>query len=182
MTTSITKSSEVSDCRTSNCECSRPNSKPNLGSDIIGLKTVDPQTHPDTQKVNDAHCSNGPATPVCILFVDDEPMVVKMGKRLLSKLGYSIEGFTNSEEALNHFQINPQAFDIVITDETMPGLKGHALAKALLKIRPNIPIILSTGYCDNIDPQIAKSIGIKEFVSKPIEISRLDTIIRHILA
>ncbi len=102
-----------------------------------------------------------------ILFVDDEEMICSSFEDVLSSLGYKIFIFRNPIEALNKFILDPKAFDLVITDMTMPEMTGNNLAKELVKVRPNIPIILCTGYSDNIvDKNINKEI--KKVLLKPI--------------
>jgi CheY-like chemotaxis protein len=89
---------------------------------------------------------------------------------------------TNSRQALKEFQADPNRFDLVITDQTMPYMPGSELAKELLRIRPDIPIILCTGHSSVIDLEIAKSIGIKAFVMKPVSKKVLAKKIRDVLA
>jgi DNA-binding NtrC family response regulator len=116
-----------------------------------------------------------------ILFVDDEELIAHMGSRLLEYHGYRVTYKTDSTEALEHFLYKPQRYDLVITDHTMPHIKGTELSKELLKIRPDIPIILCTAGI-NITPQEAKKIGIREFIPKPFDSDRLVRTIRSMLA
>jgi CheY-like chemotaxis protein len=87
----------------------------------------------------------------------------------------------SSNEALELFRVNPQRFDLVITDMTMPNMTGDTLAKALMKIRPDIPIILCTGFSERISEEKAKAIGVKEFVMKPLAMSDFARRIRKVL-
>jgi two-component system, cell cycle sensor histidine kinase and response regulator CckA len=103
-----------------------------------------------------------------ILFVDDDEALMEWGRETLRRLGYEVIGVTESRDALSLFLDNPGSFDVVITDYTMPVMTGFALAKELLRVRPNIPIILYTGHNDNASPQKAKKVGIKEFLMKPL--------------
>jgi len=116
-----------------------------------------------------------------ILFVDDEETIVRLGKELLSPLGYTVEVHTNSPEALNAFRQNPQRYDLVITDQTMPGLTGEALSRELLRIRPELPIILCTGFSHIMTAEKAKALGIQAYLMKPLAIRDLAPIIRHVL-
>ncbi len=116
-----------------------------------------------------------------ILFVDDEETIVRLGKELLSQLGYTVEVHTNSLEALNVFRNNPQRFDLVITDQTMPGLTGEALSRELLRIRPELPIILCTGFSHIMTAEKAKTLGIQAYLMKPLAIRDLAPIVRHVL-
>jgi PAS domain S-box-containing protein len=103
-----------------------------------------------------------------LLFVDDEVPIVKVFTRILENLGYSITGTTSSTEALGLFRARPDNFDLVITDMTMPDMNGDALAKKIISLRPDIPIILCTGYSKMISRSTAFEIGIKALVHKPI--------------
>ena len=86
-----------------------------------------------------------------ILFVDDEVPIVRMGQKILGRLGYTVVGATISTEALEAFRDAPAAFDLVITDQTMPGLTGEALIAEVRKLRADIPVILCTGYSQKMN-------------------------------
>jgi PAS domain S-box-containing protein len=116
-----------------------------------------------------------------ILFVDDEETIVRLGKELLTQLGYTVEVHTSSIEALSVFRQDPHRFDLVITDQTMPGLTGEALSRELLRIRPDLPIILCTGFSHVISAERAKALGIQGYLMKPLAIRDLVPIIRHVL-
>jgi signal transduction histidine kinase len=116
-----------------------------------------------------------------VLLVDDETMLVDMGRQVLTRLGYQVTACTSSVEALQHFQNDPAGFDLVITDMTMPHLTGKELATALLKIKPALPIILCTGFSETITEETAKRIGIKAFILKPIVMSDLAETMRKVL-
>lgn len=116
-----------------------------------------------------------------ILFLDDEMVLAHMGKEMLKRLGYRVTVRTSSVEAFEAFRAQPEKFDLVITDQTMPNMTGEELAKKILAIRPEIPIILYTGYSTLIDEAKAKAAGIKELVAKPIEKALLAKTIRKVL-
>jgi PAS domain S-box-containing protein len=116
-----------------------------------------------------------------ILFVDDEEVVVDANKRILKGLGYRVTSTMDSGDALVIFKKNPENFDIVITDMTMPYMTGAKLAGELLKIRPEIPIILCTGYSYLITPEKAREIGIKKFLMKPFSRREIAEAIRSVL-
>ncbi len=116
-----------------------------------------------------------------ILFVDDEAVLVQVGKQMLEHLGYEVVARTSSIEALEAFCAKPKKFDLVITDQTMPNMTGTRLTKELLNIRPEIPIILCTGYSEAISPKTAKTLGIKKIVTKPIALRELAETIRDVL-
>ncbi len=116
-----------------------------------------------------------------ILFIDDEELLVNMNKVMLEKLGYRVTASTNSKEALQIFQEQHDQFDLIITDQTMPGLTGAELAHRVIQIRPDIPIILCTGYSSVISEEQAIKMGIKAFAYKPIRMSDLANLIRKVL-
>jgi two-component system cell cycle sensor histidine kinase/response regulator CckA len=116
-----------------------------------------------------------------ILFVDDEEDLVDMAQQMLERLGYSVTATTSSLEALEVFKAQPEHFALVITDQTMPHMTGADLAKELLRIRPDIPIILCTGFSEVISAEEAKSLGIREFVMKPFATREIAEITRHVL-
>ncbi|MBW2168987.1 MAG: response regulator, partial [Deltaproteobacteria bacterium] len=116
-----------------------------------------------------------------VLFVDDEPALVEIGKQMLERLGYEVTTRTSSIEALELFKAKPDRFDLVITDMTMPHMTGERLARELMKIRPDIPIILCTGFSERISEEKAKGMGIKAFVMKPLVMRDLANTVRKVL-
>lgn len=116
-----------------------------------------------------------------ILFVDDEESIVFVGRNRLDRLGYKTEAQMNPDKALKLFRNNPDQFDLVITDMTMPEMTGEQLAKEVLKIRPDMPIIICTGFSEKIDDEKAKEIGIRQYVEKPLNRSDLAKLVRHVL-
>jgi PAS domain S-box-containing protein len=116
-----------------------------------------------------------------VLLVDDEPQITFMMKHMLEELGYNCEIFNDSISALDKFRSDPLGFDLVITDQTMPKLLGTELSRKVLEIRPEMPIILNTGYSPVASRSEAKKIGIKEFMMKPITISELSVTIERAL-
>ena len=126
------------------------------------------------QKVNSEHkpVENVPIGKERILFIDDENILVEMGTTMLEGLGYEVTGCTDSTEALNLFHNDPERFDVIITDQTMPGMTGIDLARRILLIKPGIPVILCTGYSNLVDETLAKSYGVKAFAMKPVTKTR----------
>ncbi len=116
-----------------------------------------------------------------VLVVDDEPMLVDIAKRMLQKLGYQVTTRMSPIEALELFRSRPQDFDVVITDLTMPQMTGDVLAKKLLNVRPDIPVILCTGFSASITEEKARAMGIKAFLMKPILMSQVAEIIRRVI-
>ena len=105
-------------------------------------------------------------------------MILQANDEILKKLGYEVISKSDPEEAFKIFHDNPDAFDLILTDMTMPRLTGENLAKKVLTIRPDIPIILTTGYSELISPEKARSIGIRDFLMKPLTIDVLSSSIR----
>lgn len=115
-----------------------------------------------------------------ILFVDDEEALANLAVEMLSCRGYRVTSRTSSIDALNLFREDPQGFDLVITDMTMPEMTGDKLAQELLAIRGDVPIILCTGYNEHISEERALEIGIKEFILKPLDMGTLTRTIRKV--
>ena len=116
-----------------------------------------------------------------ILLIDDERALVDIGKKTLECLGYIVSTETNGIEALELFREHPDNFDIVISDMTMPNMTGEKLAKEILKICPDIPIILCTGFSKEMTTEKAMAMGIREFIIKPFSIQELAKTIRKVL-
>jgi len=116
-----------------------------------------------------------------ILFVDDEEAITKLGKISLERIGYKVTTVLDGQKALELFRKNPERFNLVVTDQTMPKLTGETLAHELLKLRPDIPIILCTGHSEAISPERSKAIGISSFLYKPITPKELGRVVREVL-
>jgi len=116
-----------------------------------------------------------------ILFVDDEEAIRLTYGEQLKRLGYQITTAENGRKALDEFQVSPARFDLVITDQSMPQMEGIALAKAVKKIRPDIPLILCSGYSDILSDEDLKAAEISEILTKPIVKSHLAGMIRKAL-
>ena len=116
-----------------------------------------------------------------ILCVDDEQSLIELAKNMLKKLGYRVETRTLPVEAIEVFKAAPDKFDLVISDMTMPAMTGVGLAKKMMQIRPEIPVIICTGYSEQIDESRAKELGIKGFLMKPFTIRELSKTVRQVL-
>ena len=116
-----------------------------------------------------------------ILLLDDDDSIVHTLEQMLGRMGYHITAMTNSLEALKTFETNPQRFDLVITDITMPKMTGDQFAQAIISIRPDIPVILTTGFSDRLNQKQAEQLGIKAFLMKPVERELLLKTVRKVL-
>ena len=116
-----------------------------------------------------------------ILFVDDEKALVELGEDLLAELGYEVTCRTSSREALTLFRLEPSRFDLIITDQTMPDLTGVDMAREMLVIRPDVPVILTTGFSHLVDADRALAAGIKAFAMKPLTKKEIAKTIRKVL-
>ncbi len=116
-----------------------------------------------------------------ILVVDDEEAIVQMEEIALRHLGYEVEAFGSSVKALEAFENNPEHFDCIITDQTMPTLTGADLARRLLKIRPNLPIVLCSGFSEAINDEKAHELGIREYIMKPMTTRVLAEAVHRVL-
>ncbi len=116
-----------------------------------------------------------------ILVADDEEIIVQFTEEILRILGYTVTVAKDGEQALDFFKANPEKFDLLITDMTMPGMIGTDLARHVLQIKPDFPIILCTGHSDKVNQNIAKEIGIKEYRIKPIAGLELAKMVRQLL-
>ena len=116
-----------------------------------------------------------------ILLVDDEKIIIGITKKMLKRLGYKVTARTSSKEAFEVFRSKPDKFDLIITDMTMPKMTGEALAKKIMAVNPEIPVILCTGFSDKIDETKAKESGISSFIMKPIIMYEMAKTIREVL-
>lgn len=116
-----------------------------------------------------------------ILLVDDEDIQVRTMTAMLERLGFQVVGKTDAREALREFRRLPEDFDLVITDQNMPRLTGEKLAGKILRLRPDMPIILCTGYSEQMNEETAKAKGIRAFVMKPFSLLEIAGTIRRVL-
>ena len=152
-------------------------STPGQGSTFnIYLPVIDREVEPETGIERPIPTGNEH-----ILFIDDEQAIAGMNKQILERLGYEVVARTSSLEALELFKAQPDNFDLVITDMTMPNMTGEELARELMSIRPDIPIILCSGYSEKITEAKAKVTGVRAFVGKPILKREIAETIRRVL-
>ncbi len=136
------------------------------------------QESPDIDIVPAARIPYGSET---ILFVDDEEAITQMTGNMLTKLGYKIQISLNPDDAFDIFKSDPAAFDLIITDMTMPQMTGAKLAEKIAHIRPDIPVIICTGHSSLIDEEKARELGIAGYVMKPITMAEIAKTIRDVL-
>jgi len=117
--------------------------------------------------------SKGVLSGLRIMVVDDEESIGVLLKEYLAMYGAQVQFYQSSGNALEAFETNPDVVDMVITDETMPGMLGMDMAKAMLEKKPSLPIILCTGYSEDAIPQSVAAIGIAAFFHKPVRINNL---------
>ena len=118
---------------------------------------------------------------VHILLIDDEPALVKANTWMLEHLGHKVTGTTSSLEALETLKNQPDVFDLVLTDQTMPEMTGRELARKMLEIRPDLPVILCSGFSEMTAANIVDEPGIKDFLMKPISVKELDRVIQRVI-
>jgi len=116
-----------------------------------------------------------------ILFVDDEKAIIYLADKILTRLGYTVLCFTNGLQALKAFEADPESFDLAISDQTMPFMAGVEFAGKLLASRQDLPIIICSGYSEELNEELAKEIGVKRFAMKPVMGRELARIIREVL-
>jgi len=154
-------------------------SKPGKGSTFnVFLPIIE---HAEAAKETEIQPGSIPTGKEHILFIDDEPAILDIGKGMLERLGYKVEVRTSPIEALAAFKALSDKFDLIISDMTMPKMTGDELAKELMAIRPDIPIILCTGFSEHINEEQAKAIGIRKLVMKPFIMREMAEAVRQVL-
>jgi CheY-like chemotaxis protein len=113
--------------------------------------------------------------------VDDEQVLVRMAREMLESLGYRVTAVTDSREALELFNSAPDSYDLVITDITMPGMTGDALVEEILRKRPDLPVIICTGFSERVSEAESKKIGARAFLLKPFSMPWIAGVIRSVL-
>ena len=133
----------------------------------------------DTDTIQQA--KSAPKGNECILLVDDDEFIVDLEKQMLERLGYHVTEHTSSSDALKAFKASPSTFDLVISDMTMPNMTGDQLARKLKSIRPEIPVIICTGFSERINNENAHTLGIKGLLMKPVVRSEMAQMVRKVL-
>ncbi len=135
----------------------------------------------NTTEVSSAHAASYPRGSERILFVDDEALLVEVSVEMLNDLGYDAVGSTDPAEALKMLEQQPEGVDLVITDMTMPAMTGDQLAAAILDLRPDMPIIICTGFSKRLSAVKASSLGIRAYLMKPVTVQELSHTVRDAL-
>jgi CheY-like chemotaxis protein len=126
--------------------------------------------------------SDAPTRNLRVMVIDDEPALVKLMKRMLDRAKHEVHGYTVAQEALEAFREKPSMFDVIITDQSMPGITGISLCRELLKIRPEIPVIICSGYDQALNLERVKEEGATMLVRKPIHWPNLLNTIQAVCA
>ena len=164
---------------TSHGGCIDVQSKPGVGTTFtIDFPEAEARSIPEDTKAQELECLMGQGH---ILFVEDEKSLAKLGEEALKRFGYEVRVCTSGSEALEAFRAEPFRFDAVVTDQTMPKMTGEVLSQELLRIRPDVPIILCTGFTHLITPEKAKAIGIRTFLMKPLLARDLGRVLHEIV-
>ncbi len=140
-----------------------------------------PLNDEDISRVEEERNTVTPKGSERILLVDDEKAALDITHKMLERFGYKVTSRTRSLEALEDFRNNPDAFDLIFLDMTMPDMTGETLAREIMAIKSGTPVILCTGFSDKINEETAQKIGIKAFIIKPVIMSELAKIIRDVL-
>jgi CheY-like chemotaxis protein len=115
-----------------------------------------------------------------VMYVDDEAPLVYLTTRLLQRVGYTVTGFTDAAQAVVAFRNRPQDFDVVVTDIAMPGMSGFAFVRYVRGIRPDIPVIMTSGYVRPEDQDKARELGVRELIVKPDTVEELSAAIDRV--
>ena len=106
---------------------------------------------------------------------------MNLNRQRLERLGYQVKTTTQPLEALEWFKTDPDQFDVIITDMTMPRMAGDRLAAQVLEIRPHMPVIICTGYSERMSEKKAEALGVRKYIEKPIELRKLASALREVL-
>jgi len=153
-------------------------SQPGKGTTFTVYMPIIDEIESETEEIKMSPTANGHEH---ILLIDDEEQIIDIERQILERLGYKVTSKTDSEEALMEFATLPERYDLVITDMTMPKLTGEQLARKLMEIKPDIPVILCTGFNETITEEKALAMGIDKFVMKPVVKDELASTIRAVL-
>ncbi len=155
------------------------NSQPGKGASFkVFLPVIESKLHKEKPTEENGASYSGTET---IMLVDDEKDILVSLEKILTGQGYTVSSFEDGQPALQAFLKHPDKFDLIITDMTMPRMSGDKLSKEILKIKPDIPIILCTGFHETFTREVSQGVGIRKYVHKPIEVGGLSKLIRDLL-
>ena len=117
-----------------------------------------------------------------VLYVDDEESLVYLVKRVLERLGYRVVGFTDAHAALAAFQANPHDYHAVVTDLSMPSMSGVEFAEEVLRLRPQVPVVMTSGYVRPNDRELVRKVGVKDLLLKPNTVEELGAVLHRLLS
>lgn len=140
---------------------------------LHGLSCVTSLADPSAQPDDPLKPGDRAGLPLQVWVVDDDPVVALFLSELLHEHGFAVTTFADPKQALRTYEADPRSVDVVVTDQRMPELSGDLLARAMLKLRPQMRVILCTGYSDLIDEQRALAIGVQHFFRKPFDAQAL---------
>jgi DNA-binding response OmpR family regulator len=116
-----------------------------------------------------------------VLLVEDDALVARAVERVLDRLGHDVTTRADGRDALALFREDPGRFDLVLTDEALPGLHGDQLVQALLALRPSLPVLIWTGFSERVDDARARALGARALLLKPLDIGQLEEAVRAAL-
>jgi CheY-like chemotaxis protein len=116
-----------------------------------------------------------------VLYVDDEESLVYLVTRVLERLGYYVTGFTDAGQALARFRANPDAYQVVVTDLAMPGMSGVEFAEQVLKVRPQLPVVMTSGYVRPKDRERVLRTGVRDLLLKPNTVEELGDVLHRLM-
>ena len=145
------------------------------------FEVIVPAYESDEASIPEPEHDGGAAGRGRVLFVDDEVHLVKMAQKVLGRLGYLVVGETGGQAALDRFRADPSAFDLVVTDQTMPEITGEILAAEVRRLRGDVPIVLCTGHSNRLTPERAREIGVDHYVIKPLLAEELGNVVAQAL-
>jgi len=140
-----------------------------------------PMITADTEQAERNHSQVIPTGNERILLVDDDGVLLETQERILLRLGYAVVPRQSSATALEEFRKQPHKFDLIITDQTMPQITGLDLARECINVRPDMPIILCTGYSESVSEEMARAAGVSAFLMKPVILGKLAHTVRDVL-
>ena len=134
------------------------------------------------ERAGDTNAVESPKQILRIMLVEDEPELCKLIKNILENKGHQVQTFRDGASALEIFQEHPGKVDLVITDQGMPSISGKDMGRKMLEIRPDIPIVLITGFSEVIEAEKARQLGFFDFLLKPVDISEFDKLVNRIVS